>query len=203
MAYKKLISPQDILQAAVQMVEREGPDGLSLRAVAEELGVRAPSLYRYFPQKEALEVAVAEEALKAILSRLQDAATVSDPEKRFRKTVDAYLEFARERFALYSFLMQSRYPASYRLAVGKTVWNLLLEAASGVSGQPDDTAAAVAVWSFLHGYVSLEHAGAFGVSGPKGALERGVEVFLKTLRDPPGADDDLQRGKTVRRRKQP
>jgi hypothetical protein len=41
----------------------------------------------------------------------------------------------------------------------------MLEAASGVSGQPDDTAAAFATWSFLHGYATLEHAGAFGASG--------------------------------------
>jgi hypothetical protein len=48
-----------------------------------------------------------------------------------------------------------------RSIVGKAVWNLLIEAASGVSGHPDDTAA-VAIWSFLHGYVTLEHSGAFG-----------------------------------------
>jgi len=57
-----------------------------------------------------------------------------------------------------------------------------LEAASGVSGKPDDTAAAVATWSFLHGYVTLEHSGAFGASGPKGGLERGLEAFVSNFR---------------------
>jgi hypothetical protein len=63
-------------------------------------------------------------------------------------------------------------------AVAKRVWNLLLEAASGVSGRPDDTAAAVTTWSFLHGYAVLEHSGAFGISGPRGALEHGLTAFL-------------------------
>src|SRR4249920_517912 len=60
-----------------------------------------------------------------------------------RKTAEAYLRFARERFALYRFIMD-RVRETHGSAVVKRVWNLLLEAASGISGQPNDTAAAVA-----------------------------------------------------------
>ncbi len=49
-----------------------------------------------------------------------------------------------------------------RSIVGKAVWNLPIEAASGLSGHPNDTAAPAAVWYFLHGHVALEHSGAFG-----------------------------------------
>ena len=55
------------------------------------------------------------------------------------------------------------------------------------SGRPDDTAAALATWSFLHGYAVLEHSGAFGASGPKGALERGLTAFLMNFRLSPPA----------------
>ncbi|TCK75790.1 TetR/AcrR family transcriptional regulator [Acidipila rosea] len=182
MAYPKLLSAADILKTAVHMIEQDGADGLSLRAVASVLGVKAPSLYRYFPQKEALEVAVVEEILNAMLGRMQAASASPDPEIRFRKTVDAYLQFARERFQLYTFLLQSRRPETYASKAGKAVWKLVVEAASAVSGLQDDTAAAVAIWSFLHGYATLEHSGAFGASGPKGGLERGVEAFLSSFR---------------------
>src|ERR1022692_4474537 len=94
--------------------------------------------------------------------------------------VKAYLRFARERFALYSSIMD-RVRETHGSSVAKSVWDLLLEAASGISGQPDDTAAAVATWSFLHGYAVLEHSGAFGASGPKGALERGLTAFLTSF----------------------
>ena len=163
-------------------MEQGDVDGISLRAVASALGVKAPSLYRYFPDKDALELAVADEALRAILAELENAAAAKDPASRFRKTAEAYLRFARERFSLYSFIVQNRIPGVYGSAVAKAVWNLLLEAASGVSGQPDDTAAAVATWSLLHGYATLEHSGAFGISGPKGGLERGLEAFLSSFR---------------------
>lgn len=181
MAYPKLLSSAEILKAAIHLMEHGHADGISLRAVASALGVKAPSLYRYFPDKDALELAVADEALKAMLAELQTAAMTTDPESRFRETVDAYLRFARDRLPLYTFVM-NRIPETHGSGVGKAVWNLLLEAASGVSGQPDDTAAAVATWSFLHGYATLEHSGAFGASGPKGGLDLGVAAFLNNFR---------------------
>ena len=182
MAYQKLLSSADILKTAVHIVEHNDADGLSLRAVASALGVKAPSLYRYFPHKEALEVAVAEEILNVMLGEFRAASVTADPETRFRRMADAYLRFARERFSLYKFVVQDSLPETYGSKAGKAVWNLLLEAASGVSGQPDDTAAAVATWSFLHGYATLEHSGAFGASGPQGGLERGLEALLSNFR---------------------
>ena len=182
MAHPKLLSSEEILKTAVHLVEHGGALGLSLRAVAAELGVRAPSLYRYFPDKEALELAVAAEILNLMLVEFQAASGNAEPETRFLRLVDAYLHFARERFRLYAFVMQDR-PERYGSRAGKAVWNILLEAASSISGQHDDTAAAVAIWAFLHGYATLEHSGAFGPSGPKGGLERGIEAFLANFRD--------------------
>jgi AcrR family transcriptional regulator len=162
-------------------VEHNDADGISLRAIASALGVKAPSLYRYFPDKEALQIAVAEEIWNVMLGELRAVATIANPETRFRSTADAYLRFARERFSLYTFVLQNGLSQTYGSKASKAVWNLVLEAVSGVSRQPDDTAAAVATWSFLHGYATLEHAGAFGASGPKGGLERGMEAFLSSF----------------------
>ncbi len=180
MAHPKLLSSEEILKTAVHLVGRGGAIGLSLRAVAAELGVKAPSLYRYFPDKEALELAVAAEILDIMSVEFQAASASADPETRFLRLVDAYLHFARERFPLYAFVMQDR-PERYGSRAGKAVWNILLEAASSISRQHDDTAAAVATWAFLHGYAALEHSGAFGPSGPKGGLERGVEAFVSNF----------------------
>lgn len=180
MAYNKLLTPADILNTALRMVESSDAGGLSLRAVASALGVKAPSLYRYFPDKEALEMAVTEEAITAMLAELQSAAGIPDPEGRFRATAGAYLRFAKERFALYTFLMQ-RIPQANGFAESLALWTLLLEAVGVVSSQRDDTAAAVAMWSFLHGYAMLGHSGAFGGSGPKGGLERGLTAFLTSF----------------------
>jgi AcrR family transcriptional regulator len=182
MAHPRLLSAEEILKSAAHLVEHGDPAGLSLRGVAANLGVKAPSLYRYFPDKQALEVAVAEVILNTMLIEFRAASATSDPEARFRRIMNLYLRFARERFPLYEFVMQHSHPERYASGAGKAVWDLMVDAASAVSGQPDDTAAAVATWAFLHGYATLEHSGAFGRSGPKGGLERGIQAFVSSFR---------------------
>src|SRR3978361_2186367 len=116
-----------------------------------------------------------------MLRQFQTASVIPDPAARFRALANAYLKFARQHFPLYAFVMQAGLPKMYGSKAGKAVWNLLLQAASGVSGLADDTPAAVATWSFLHGYATLEHSGAFGASGPKGGLDRGLDAFLSSF----------------------
>jgi AcrR family transcriptional regulator len=202
MAYTKLLSASDILMTAIRMLEEDGTEGISLRAVAAALGVKAPSLYRYFPQKEALELAVADEVMRAMTAELQSTAALKDPESRFRGTAEAYLRFARERFELYRFIMD-RVDETHGSDVAKGLWSLLLDAASVVSGQTDDTDAAVATWSFLHGYAVLEHSGGFGASGPKGALERGLTAFLTNLRLSPPSQSKQSAGSATTTTKGP
>lgn len=55
-----------IVAAAERIIARGGPDALSLRAVAKELGVTAMALYRHVPNKDALLVLV----LDALYRRL-------------------------------------------------------------------------------------------------------------------------------------
>lgn len=201
MAYPKVLSPEEILKTALHLVEHGGVDGLSLRAVAAELGVKAPSLYRYFADKEALENAVAEAILSLMLVEFRAKSASRNPATRFRSMVEVYLRFARERFPLYTFVVQHNHPERYASGMGKAVWDLIVKTASAVSGQPDDTAAAVATWAFLHGYATLEHSGAFGPSGPKGGLERGLEAFLSSFHSGlPSVDRHTERSAAVQQR---
>ena len=54
------LSPRarEIVDAALELLEEEGPDGLSMRRLAERLGIRAPSIYKHLPDKQALEAAI-------------------------------------------------------------------------------------------------------------------------------------------------
>ncbi|MEI9886762.1 MAG: helix-turn-helix domain-containing protein [Rhizomicrobium sp.] len=59
------ITYDSILEAAVQVLERSGPDGLNTNAVAERAGVSIGTLYQYFPGKEAILLAVARREIAA------------------------------------------------------------------------------------------------------------------------------------------
>jgi AcrR family transcriptional regulator len=186
MPSKKLLSADEILTVAVTMVEKGDSEGLSLRAIAAKLGVKAPSLYRYFPDKSALELAVAVETLRRMHAQLASAAVLPNPNRNAgpdpRVTViaiaDTYVKFARKNYGLYSWVFAGRVQQAYGSSEGKAMWNVILEAVSNVTGKPDDTASTVALWAFLHGYATLEQAGGFGRSGPKGAFEVGLSTFL-------------------------
>ena len=55
-----------IHQAALRIVDADGLDGLSMRKLAAELGVRAPSLYGHVASKEELLHAVANDLMEAV-----------------------------------------------------------------------------------------------------------------------------------------
>jgi AcrR family transcriptional regulator len=58
-----------IVEAAAQILERQGPDGLTTNDVAERAGVSIGTLYQYFPDKQAILVAAARRELSPLPAR--------------------------------------------------------------------------------------------------------------------------------------
>src|SRR5690242_20753015 len=52
------VTPDDVVQAAVQIADDEGLAALTMHAVAAKLGFTTMAIYRYFPNKEALYDAI-------------------------------------------------------------------------------------------------------------------------------------------------
>jgi AcrR family transcriptional regulator len=49
---------RQIVAAARELLEQQGPAALTMRRLADRLGIRAPSLYKHLPDKAALEAAI-------------------------------------------------------------------------------------------------------------------------------------------------
>lgn len=60
------LTAEAVIQAAASVLERVGHGGLTMRAVATELGVQAPALYWYFKDKQSLELALYDHLLDDI-----------------------------------------------------------------------------------------------------------------------------------------
>jgi len=72
----------EIKDTARRILVAAGPDGLSLRAIAREMGMTAPALYRYFPSREDLIgalIADLYDELTGTLAAARDAADPADP----------------------------------------------------------------------------------------------------------------------------
>ena len=57
------VTYDSILQAAIQILQRSGPDALNTNAIAERAGVSIGTLYQYFPDREAILLAAARREL--------------------------------------------------------------------------------------------------------------------------------------------
>jgi TetR/AcrR family tetracycline transcriptional repressor len=55
-----MLTPEAVVEAAARVLARDGYAGLTMRAIADDLGVQAPALYWYFGDKQALERALYE-----------------------------------------------------------------------------------------------------------------------------------------------
>jgi len=103
-----------LLDAAVRLVDAEGPDRLSMRGLAREAGVSSAAPFRHFADKQVLLDAIAEHAGAEIDDRLDRAAAdCSDALTQFRAMTVAYVRYAAEHPALFD-LVHSRSAISGR-----------------------------------------------------------------------------------------
>jgi len=178
MPYPAKLNAEKILETALALFEEGGPDALAMRRLADALGVRPSSLYRYYPERDALLGALEAHAIRALHAALRDATRDKTPEAAFIAAAHSYLSYAREHPHLYSLLLAPKAPYTAEPGPGKDLWNEVLRVVGAVTGDPDDTAAAVAFWAYLHGFALLGRSGQFGLSGPRGGFGRGLRALV-------------------------
>ena len=86
---RSALSRARIVQVAIDMIERDGEDAVSMRRIAAELGCGAMSLYNHVPNKDALLDAVAEDIMA-------DFRFVTDPDADWRDQVRALVRAFRD-----------------------------------------------------------------------------------------------------------
>lgn len=92
---RRLTTLAEIKTAAMTQLSSAGPDGLSLRAVARELGMSVQALYHYFPSREALLTALITDAHDALAGVVADSAKTSLGAAPAERMVAAGLAYRR------------------------------------------------------------------------------------------------------------
>lgn len=95
-----------ILDAAAALLEEQGPDGLTTRAVCEAAGVRAPTLYHHFGDKGGLERALIRRGMTEFMERKRTPPPSAEPLVQLRFGWDVALEFALKHPVLYSLIAE-------------------------------------------------------------------------------------------------
>jgi AcrR family transcriptional regulator len=106
----------EIKATARRLLVTDGPDAMTLRAIAREMGMTAPGLYRYFASHEELLGAVCADLLAeltAALERARDAPGTGDPVQRLGEACRAFRRWALE------------HPREFQLVFASPVGSLL------------------------------------------------------------------------------
>ena len=101
------------MEGALAIIERTGSDeAVTLRSVAREVGIAAPSIYTHFADRDAIRWAVVERVfaeLARCIERGRDASG-DDPVDQLVGGSEAYVEFGLEHPARYRVLFASEFP---------------------------------------------------------------------------------------------
>ena len=157
----------EILQAAERLLVDTGDeDAVSIRAVADAVGVSPPAIYLHFEDKGDLLLAVCERHFVTLDEVTQAAsAAVDDPVEALHRQGRAYIAFGLENPEHYRLLFMTR-PSS---APSRRTTERLLEAgcfarvvqtveacmAAGAFRPDDPVTVAVGLWATVHGITSL------------------------------------------------
>jgi len=165
-----------IVIAARDLLEREGLAALTMNAVAQRVGVRAPSLYKRVESRDRLIQLVAEATLTELAERLDKKRSVAEIAGVFRA-------FGNERPAAFQLVLTpaSGTPVaddSFRRAATQAI----LRAAGELAGEEHALEAARMVVAWATGFITMEINGGFQLGGNvDDAWDFGVERIVTAL----------------------
>lgn len=81
-----------VLRAAVELFSTQGFDATSIREIAALARVQPASVYYHYPSKEALLVAIVDEAARLLAAQVTAAARSKDPWQRLEAACAAHLD---------------------------------------------------------------------------------------------------------------
>lgn len=100
---------ETLLETAFQLVDSQGIDAISMRALARKAGVSSAAPFRHFADKQVLLDAVAERAAGELERKLDTASSAcSDALTQFRAMSVAYVRFAAEHPALFHLIRSAK-----------------------------------------------------------------------------------------------
>jgi AcrR family transcriptional regulator len=92
------------------MARADGLASLAMRELGARVGLRAQSLYVYFPSKHAIYDAMVGESNRELLERQSTLAPTADPAERLRRRAHLFLTFCVEDPVRYQLLFQRTIP---------------------------------------------------------------------------------------------
>ncbi len=166
-----------IAEVALQILEEEGPAAVSMRRVAQAVGITAMAIYHHYPNREALLNTITNREFEKLLGFILARPARGSAESRLIQSIDGYVDYALARPRIFDYVFSQprpgarRYPDDFRARRSPT----LNPVADGVAAamkagylKKDDVwEVALELWAHVHGYIVLYRGGRFHLTEPQ------------------------------------
>ncbi|KUK48838.1 MAG: Transcriptional regulator, TetR family [Actinobacteria bacterium 66_15] len=158
----------DIVEAAASLVEEHGPEGVTMRLVAERIGYSATTIYLYFKNKERLLDETVNRAYDWFADALERAQTADTAPDRIRQGAHAYVEWGLTNPGMYRLMFEWGYLGDIsdeaifaRRASWRRTRNVVERGVEDgcYRSDLDSALAADTIWVGVHGLTSLAISG--------------------------------------------
>jgi len=165
MSHRVGLDQATVVEAAARLVDEEGIEQLSLGRLAERLGVRTPSLYNHVAGLPGLKHDLALYCLREVYDRITRATIGKSRAEAIVAFADAYRAYARETPGRYAFTLQAPDPGDQELeAIALQLVDVLRAVLAPYRLSEEEAIHAIrSLRSIVHGFISLEVAGGFGM----------------------------------------
>lgn len=163
-----------IAKAARAIFEDEGATGVSMRRVADAVGITPMAIYRHYANREALLHRVADDAFEELAGHAKPRRRGASVEDHLLDLLEAYLDYALAHPRIFDYAFSEprpdarRYPTDFRAGRSPTA-NLIAQAVrEGIAAKRlrdgDAWEIALALWAHSHGLICLWRGGRFDLS---------------------------------------
>src|SRR5262249_40084073 len=153
-----------IYQCALRILEAEGPQAVSMRRVAKEVGITAMAIYHHFSSREALLDAVVASEFEQLVWFFSRANGSRGFDATMIHIMDGYIDYALTHPRIFDYVFSSprpgarRFPDDFRARHSPTM-NLVFEIVSswmklGKLRHDDGWEISMELWALAHGYLA-------------------------------------------------
>jgi AcrR family transcriptional regulator len=163
-----------IVDAALRILQKEGPDAVSMRQIARAVGVTPMALYHHFPNRDALLQAATDQEFEKLARSITRLSATGTTESQLRKVMDCYCDYAFTHPRIFDYVFSHpragarRFPEDFKARRSPTLNRVADIVESGMERreirQGDVWEIALQVWALVHGYVVLFRGGRFSLS---------------------------------------
>ena len=178
------LTTSKVVDAALELIDEQGVEGLTLAAVAARTGVATPSLYKHVANLAELRGHVGVRVLEEMTGRFTTAVLGLGGDEAVAALMHAYRAYVKERPKRYGAMPMDPLHDELQKGAGLKLMEVMLATLRGYGLEGSDAIHATRrLRVIVHGFASIESNGGFGLpEGLDDTYDQLVRMYLDDLR---------------------